>query len=78
MEETDLVVRVTGSYCRATLSDQHITSGCSIWLMLSQRSYQSLDLEHHQCLVLDLFNRASIWEPPSPGTRMTGWMTGSP
>ena len=59
MEVTNLVVWVTGSYCRATLSDQHITSGCSIWLMLSQRSYQSLVLEHHQWALV-LFSLASI------------------
>ena len=59
MEVRDLVVWVRGSYCRATLSAQHITSGCSIWLMLSQRSYQSLVLEHHQWPVV-LLSLASI------------------
>ena len=54
------VVRVSGSYSRATFSFQQSTMKVSISLMLSQRSYQSLDLLHHQWPVLDLLSLASI------------------
>ena len=54
------VVWVSGSYSRATFSFQQSTMKVSISLMLSQRSYQSLVLLHHQCPVLDLLSLASI------------------
>merc|ERR1711974_232470 len=70
------VVWVSGLYTSLTLSTQQLTRRVSICSMLSQRSYQSLVLLHQKCATSVLFSLASIWLPPSPGTRMIGWTRG--